>query len=58
MTMHRPAFRLMLITLLAAQESCAVIVTAMDRISRDVNDFASICKLVGALGGELLFTDD
>lgn len=58
LTMHRPAFRLMLVSLLAMPEPCAVIVTAMDRISRDVNDFASICKIVGALDGELLFTED
>lgn len=58
MTMDRPAFKLMLVTLLAAPEPYSVITTAMDRISRDVNDFASICKIVGALGGELLFAED
>jgi len=58
MTMNRPAFRLMLITLLAAPEPYTVITTAMDRLSRDVNDFASICKIIGGLGSELVFTDD
>lgn len=58
LTINRPSFRLMLVTLLAAPEPYTVITTAMDRLARDVNDFASICKIVGGLGGELLFTTD
>jgi DNA invertase Pin-like site-specific DNA recombinase len=57
-TMNRPAFQLMLVTLLATPEPYTVITTAMDRLSRDVNDFASICKIIGGLGGELVFTSD
>lgn len=58
MTINRPAFRLMLVTLLAAQEPYTVITTAMDRLARDVNDFASLCQVIGGLGGELVFTTD
>jgi hypothetical protein len=58
LTINRPSFRLMLVTLLAAPEPYIVITTAMDRLSRDVNDFASICKIVGGLGGEFVFTED
>jgi len=58
MTMNRPAFQLMLVTLLAAPEPYTVIATAMDRISYEVNDFASICKIISALGGELVFAED
>ena len=58
MTINRPAFRLMLVALLASAEPHAVIATAMDRLSRDMNDFSSICKIVGGLGGELVFAED
>jgi site-specific DNA recombinase len=58
LNIHRPSMRLMLVMLLASPEPCAVIATSIERLSRDVSDFASICKIVGGLGGEFLFTSD
>ena len=58
MTVNRPGFRLMLVTLLAAAEPYTIITTSIDRLSRDVNDFASICQIIGGLNGELIFTSD
>lgn len=58
LNVQRPTMRLMLVTLLASPEPCAVITTSIERLARDVSDFASICKIVGGLGGEFLFTSD
>lgn len=58
LTINRPSFRLMLVTLLAAPTPYVVITTAMEKLARDVSDFSTICKLVDGLGGELLFTSD
>ncbi len=58
LNIDRPAMRLMLVTLLASPEPCAVITTSIERLARDVSDFASICKIVGGLGSEFQFTSD
>jgi len=58
MTLNRPALRLMLVALLASSEPYAVITTGMERLGRDISDFASLCRILGGLNSELLFTED
>lgn len=58
LTVNRAAFKLMLVTLLAAPEPYTVITQDMVRISRDVSDFASVCQILGGLGSEIVFVAD
>lgn len=58
MTTHRPAFRLMLVALMSTPEPHTVIAISIDRLTRDIEDLSAVCKLIGALGGELVFTSD